>query len=1831
MQTPSSQEETVPEIMKTTVLAIAALSVSICLAAMTSFAVVENGAENRPDKEGHILSTLWKDYAEAVKADRPKEALSVLDEIISKARAGRMHYDFYDAAVRKARLEGSRNWKLRIQYEDWLDKEVAGYDEPVVSFRHKCGGNALAMTDFVIVNEARLRAGHNTAFYKDVPLDNLWTGMFQDDYEYALWTLALSGGSEKAVSLLREYLGGSYPKAAYLEYRQIAGKVVYHTDDELAERMSASEAFADKYRGKAVSLYAKACLLQDRFDSLSRKESGLSVATKTGGGLASALEQSYKSLYESCKSAELERLSYKSGVEKRIAGRIADFSLLMRSLERKGIDVSFEGNLALVTLRNLDKVSVELASLSKAAVPLLRKTVLNPKNSFYVRDTVKVMIPECDDGSYVFTVKNGKTEYKAAWNPVSLSIAFREDSEGTGLYVADSETGKPLDKVDLELFHSDSSVVRVTDVALSDDGFTPLPEPVASYVSKHVVSRLVASRVDADGFLRKTNGHSIYGRDLSVSDWNAEPASLCVVLSDKSAYNPGETLSFKAVLYKNGPDGVKRVFDSGVKVEAELINPDGKAAAKADLLTNEYGSVASSFVLPSDGKNGRFGIRVAGDGAVAYRYVTVDEFVLPSYDLSFDKDDRLHLVGDTVEVTGKVSGFSGHPLSAARVSYSVDKYMSRVSSGMLDLADDGSFALRFGTGDDDYPASYSVTVKVTDATGETRDFSRMVTVRNHFELRLEVVNAMEGSVSLSDNRWQGTPRIVSGDKAEVRFESGAGRGVGSGFPVEVEYSLKDSGGRIVACGKTLSGRVLEMDVPKSGLYRLEAEASVRKRNGKVVKAVLSSVIVRLDDSDTVLDADVENIFKLKAGCSDGELADGESIEVQFGTAGGPVWAVVELFGDRRQLLEHKIVRLDGKVGETGSLAGIVYDYKPYYPDAVRLNVFYFRNQSYRTFSHEFHRRKEKAELPLSVVSFTDKALPGTEYSLVLKSMPGVEAVASVFDKSSETIAANQWPLVRQEAVRAQIVPVAVSLGKNEDMVIAGYGKGKSSGLRGALYKRADMAPAANGIASAEMISEDASAESPAQSPAGVAEEESAGGGAPVRYDFSSTLAFEPFLRSDGDGNIFLKFKTSDKLSTFVAQVWAHTPQMRNAVIRREFLVTLPVKVSVAEPKYIYRGDRFTLHVTVSNGSEVPVSGVAALQAFPSKVYEGARPFESRSRKVSVPAGGSVEVAFDVDPKDFDELGLKVVFVDDAKTFSDGVFVSLPVLEAVQTLTEAHSAVLPAGADRAAIVSRLESEFTGTTSKGAEVKEIDVRRMLVDALPSKVEPAGKDVLSLAEALYVRRVAESLGSEVIAETPDNALLGRIKACANADGGFGWFEGFRSSPTVTAVLLERFAKMRDAGLDFGDIDLSAAVKWLDCNQFLYGATVPHWFDRLSVAQYAYVRSMYPLVKFDLEPQAKIDKNEYAASFKEFRKTLNDYLTPSAKDGRGLQGRILAKARRIKTLDNLISRDGGIGLAKAWGLQASAKMRQSVAADTRSLLEYAVAHPDGGWYYPNAVMPWRGLLESEAYAHSLLCDLLSDEYAGSAVLSTGSVAAQGKVKPAETGPSSQVTGNATGARIADGIRLWLMLQKETQNWDGGPAFADAIHSVLSGSEELLATKVLTLVKSYSVPFSKVAAAGNGFSVERRFYKEILGENGAKGRVEVVSGMRLNVGDKIIAEYKVWSQENRSFVRLTAPREAAFRPVEQLSGFYGGMSRPLSAAGVWTVAPQGYRDVKTDRTEFWFDVYPEDNSTVTEEFFVTQDGVFTAPVVTVESLYSPHYRANDGFSRLVETTPAER
>ena len=1850
------------------------------IAVIAAFSLPSNMKTSRstPDSQGHVLTSLWKEADAFRKADMPQKQLAVLERIRDEAAAKRLHKDFYDAATEAFGVAVSRNWKDSERLEKDLERRIDEYDEPIVTFIHRSGEGYPA--DSILASESRLRTGRNTAFYTgfslpDGAMEDVVISLVKDDFEYCLWKVCSENEAfdpeGKAFRALRTLCSGRYPLEEYLDYRKSLYRIPYGKSMEECLR------FAGEHRGQAVRLLALGEYVTCLKDSLDR---------------ADAASPGYEDLLSLCREYEEERKTYRSGTDRLIATQVKTFENMIGTLKAKALAVEFERDTVRILARNLRSVTLTLKTDERKPVSLFRTTVSASGDKLYAPDTIEVVLPGIDDGDYLVELRSGNVKRESRYSRRSLSIASRKDAEMRNLiYIADSQTGEPLAKADLECFRSGELRSTAKDFAL--DGFTPLPDSFRDSSGGPAANSVVASFRGPDGFLRKSPELWLtYGE--FASSGTGETSAECSIFTDKAAYKPGETLRFKAVLYQARTDG-SSVVGQGCPVSVSLKDAEGKEAASADLVTNEYGSVAGDFLLPAGRRNGRYRLEVSftapGDSrpTMRSRTVIVDEFVLPDYVISFEPSDSLFLSGDTVAVRGSVVSFTGHKVAAASATYEVWEYSRTILSGTLALGDDGSFEIRFPSASEGSGRPYSVTVRVADATGETIENSRSVFVQGTLYPSVEILNESGAQARVSAQDWSDV-RTVSGPEALVRFSITNPEGKPVALPVS--YTLVDPEGRVSASGSGKTGETVTLELPSAGAYSLKMDVKAVGRSGRTISASRQTRLLRFDDSASTLDAPFEHVFSLVGPCRNGSLRPGEDIHLKVGAGDGPVWMLVELFGDRKQLLEKRLVFLEGVSGKEGSVADVMFDCRDEYPEGLFLNVFYFRKGRSFSYSKTFVREREMPALPLSFSRFVDRTLPGARYGISLSTDPDAEAVAAVFDKSSETFGANVWNRSFKPVREVASVSVRSGCGffsgenlplgydsMTEDVAIV-YGKPSGRPLVATKSSVAmnDLVASAPDVV--DSVVEESSA---------VFDDDASGSATgPVRSDFSTSLAFEPFLRPDSDGNISFDFETSDRLSTFVVQVYAHDKSMRDTLVRKEFVVSLPVRLSVVQPDYLYRGDRLTLHAALNSLSGKPVDGTVTLSLFSSGDYRDSRPFRTYSKKVTVPAGAALPLSFDLKPADGDSLGILLSFAgngaETGEAFSDCVFVTVPVKEDCQVITESHSAVLLPGADRDVVLKQLRERFTGISSYGAEYSETDIRAMLLDALPGKVDPERKDVLSVTEAIYVRKVAASLGADVSGECTDGELMNMLASCRNADGGFGWFPGMKSSPALTAAVLERYSRLCRLGLAAGRSELTAggfdpapSVRYLDNTQFLHGRAMPFWSGLLSWEQYMHVRSLYPEIGFDVSSETASGMMAVKENLKEFKTFASRYLTPTARDGRGLQGMILQKARRIATLLNLASSREGKALASAWGITfgTGAKLRKSLEADVLSLVEYAVSHPSGGWYYPDAVMPQRGLLENELYAHTILCDIFDDEYVRTVTPSAGL--------------PTLSAGLPTPSALADGIRLWIMLQKETQDWDTDPAFVDAVGVVLRGGDSVLGTRVVSLTKTYRSEISGIKAAGNGFSIERRFYREIPATSATSGpevasgaassaslasggsvssaslaggetafgpavtdgtstassisgggrsaspdgriREEISEGAELAVGDKIIAEYRISSDENRSFVRLSAPREASFRPVDQLSRNYGWWLGIIRLDGSFSITPQGYRNVKSDRTEYYFDVYPEDKTVIREEFFVTQEGTFKAPVVTIESLYAPHYRANDGFRSSVRTKFMEK
>ena len=1857
------------------------------IAVIAAFSLPSNMKTSRstPDSQGHVLTSLWKEADAFRKADMPLKQLAVLERIRDEAAAKRLHKDFYDAATEAFGVAVFRNWKDSERLEKDLERRIDEYDEPIVTFIHRSGEGYPA--DSILASESRLRTGRNIAFYTgfslpDGAMEDVVISLVKDDFEYCLWKVCSENEAfdpeGKAFRALRTLCSGRYPLEEYLDYRKSLYRIPYGKSMEECLR------FAGEHKGQAVRLLALGEYVTCLKDSLDR---------------ADAASPGYEDLLSLCREYEEERKTYRSGTDRLIATQVKTFENMIGTLKAKALAVEFERDTVRILARNLRSVTLTLKTDERKPVSLFRTTVSASGDRLYAADTVEVVLPGIDDGDYLVELRSGNVKRESRYSRRSLSIAARKDAEMRNLiYIADSQTGEPLAKADLECFRSGELRSTAKDFAL--DGFTPLPDSFRDTSGGPAANSVVASFRGSDGFLRKSPELWLtYGE--FASSGTGETSAECSIFTDKAAYKPGETLRFKAVLYQARTDG-SSVVGQGCPVSVSLKDAEGKEAASADLVTNEYGSVAGDFLLPAGRRNGRYRLEVSftapGDSrpTMRSRTVVVDEFVLPDYVISFEPSDSLFLSGDTVAVRGSVVSFTGHKVAAASATYEVREYSRTILSGTLALCDDGSFEIRFPSASEGSGRPYSVTVRVADATGETIENSRSVFVQGTLYPSVEILNESGAKARVSAQDWSDV-RTVSGPEALVRFSITNPEGKPVALPVS--YTLVDPEGRVSASGSGKTGETVTLELPSAGAYSLKMDVKAVGRGGRTISASRQTRLLRFDDFASTLDAPFEHVFSLVGPCRDGSLRPGEDIHLKVGAGDGPVWMLVELFGDRKQLLEKRLVFLEGVSGKEGSVADVMFDCRDEYPEGLFLNVFYFRKGRSFSYSKTFVREREMPALPLSFSRFVDRTLPGARYGISLSTDPDAEVVAAVFDKSSEAFGANVWNRsfkpVREVASVSVRSGCGFFTGENlplgydsmtEDVAIV-YGKP---------YGRPLVATKSSVAMNDRVASAPDVVDSVVEESSAVFDDDASGSATgPVRSDFSTSLAFEPFLRPDSDGNISFDFETSDRLSTFVVQVYAHDKSMRDTLVRKEFVVSLPVRLSVVQPDYLYRGDRLTLHAALNSLSGKPVDGTVTLSLFSSGDYRDSRPFRTYSKKVTVPAGAALPLSFDLKPADGDSLGILLSFAgngaETGEAFSDCVFVTVPVKEDCQVITESHSAVLLPGADRDVVLKQLRERFTGISSYGAEYSETDIRAMLLDALPGKVDPERKDVLSVTEAIYVRKVAASLGADVSGECTDGELMNMLASCRNADGGFGWFPGMKSSPALTAAVLERYSRLCRLGLAAGRSELTAggfdpapSVRYLDNTQFLHGRAMPFWSGLLSWEQYMHVRSLYPEIGFDVSSETASGMMAVKENLKEFKTFASRYLTPSARDGRGLQGLILQKARRIATLLNLASSRDGKALASAWGITfgTGAKLRKSLEADVLSLVEYAVSHPSGGWYYPDAVMPQRGLLENELYAHTILCDIFDDEYVRKVTPSAG-------LPTPSAGLPTPSAGLPTPSALADGIRLWIMLQKETQDWDTDPAFVDAVGVVLRGGDSVLGTRVVSLTKTYRSEISGIKAAGNGFSIERRFYREIPATSATSGpeatgaaaspaslasggsvssaslaggetafgpavtdgtstassisgggrsaspdgriREEISEGAELAVGDKIIAEYRISSDENRSFVRLSAPREASFRPVDQLSRNYGWWLGIIRLDGSFSITPQGYRNVKSDRTEYYFDVYPEDKTVIREEFFVTQEGTFKAPVVTIESLYAPHYRANDGFRSSVRTKFMEK
>lgn len=252
-----------------------------------------------------------------------------------------------------------------------------------------------------------------------------------------------------------------------------------------------------------------------------------------------------------------------------------------------------------------------------------------------------------------------------------------------------------------------------------------------------------------------------YGRDSGN-----DPTTL--FFSDRAIYRPGQKIFFKGYALNFDSHRVPGIV-AKKNIEVILYDANGQEQSKQNFVTNDYGTFAGHFDIPSGGLTGQMSI--SSSHGASRHYFQVEEYKRPKFEITYDTLRETVKLNDEVTIEGYAKDFAGSPVSDADVSYRVERVSFRpwwygyyrksffpeedrqvLATGTTNTGSDGSFDITFiakpkAGGSPDLMYRFETTVFVTDLTGESHELVKSITLnRQGYEVNI----SLPGKISLQN-------------------------------------------------------------------------------------------------------------------------------------------------------------------------------------------------------------------------------------------------------------------------------------------------------------------------------------------------------------------------------------------------------------------------------------------------------------------------------------------------------------------------------------------------------------------------------------------------------------------------------------------------------------------------------------------------------------------------------------------------------------------------------------------------------------------------------------------------------------------------------------------------------------------------------------------------------------------------------------------------------------------------------------------------------------------------------------------------------------------------
>lgn len=1306
------------------------------------------------------------------------------------------------------------------------------------------------------------------------------------------------------------------------------------------------------------------------------------------------------------------------------------------------------------------------------------------------------------------------------------------------------------------------------------------------------------------------------------------------LFTDRSIYRPGQTVHASAISYivKKGLDA--SVPGKSMELNFILRDANGKQVAEQKATTDEYGTASVDFELPKEGQTGLYFISVNG---TATKYVRVEEYKRPTFEITFPKVNEKYNWGDTVVVKATAKTYSGVPVQGAKVEYQVTRrnqlwWWGAGSAGQL-VKTDSCVTREDGTFDVEIPLEASLSGK------DEVDMSEFMRIARFFNFEVSAI-----VTDISGESHEGVMSLPLGTKPTIltvnlpkRIETDSLKTVtfayrnASGMPISsrLKYRIdkgewKDAEANVSVSIKEYASSASSASsslVWKSGVHQLEAICG---------QDTLQQKFTLFSMKDT---HPVEPTTEWYYQTAKTFPRDGKPVYIQVGSSENGAHIVYSIIAGNK-LLEKGAWELGD------SIVTLPFTYKEEYASGIVLNYSFVKQGKCYTRMMSIARPLPEKKLNIAWKTFRNRLTPGQkeEWTLKITTPDGKPAKAQLmsvlYDKSLDQIAPHSW---KMSLGFSQWLPSCywtsnlwyykmdllgvyptkyfdqkqLDVDKFDGKYFSYYAymqavelsklERSSGGTVESVRIQKDevVREEAKGIwiRSSKMTRVGAAAPS-ANKVFDVVEEmpQFAGGSGSdagqfldkvqVRENMNETAFFYPALESDNNGNVAIRFTLPESVTTWKFMGLAHDKEMRNGLLVDEAVAQKTVMVQPNMPRFLREGDKSTIVVKLFNSSDKKVSGNARMQIL---APETNKVVWQKTQNYSIDAEGSATISFDVQGLKEGVYINKVVAAGNG--YSDGEQHYLPVLSNRELVVNTLPITLHQKGEQNFDLSKLFLNKEGKQAKGTEEAKVTIEYtnnpswLMVKALPAISNPDEEDAISLMSAIYANTITNHVQKHLSLEnlTQESIRLQnqveKLKKLQNPDGSFSWWKGMKGSRYMTTSVAEMMVRLNDiAGVQKSTARMLASA-----------------IDYLSWQTAQEVREM----KKQEEKKQKVNPSEQALH----------YLYILSVDGRKMKQNL--EQDKAYLLDKMSKMTGDFSIygkaraavVLARNSQQNAAYREKAGEYLQSVNEYAVYREEMGRYYDTrkALYSWRN------YKIPTQVSVIE---------------AMQMLKPNDK-------------QTIEELQRWLLMSKRTQVWDTPVNTVDAVYAFMKGNESNWSRKAENAVlkldgkllpmpqDSTTLGYVKTERPGKAskLSIDKKSdytswgavyaeFKQPISEigsmeSGIKVRRVIVpaeseSKGNAQVGEKVKVTLIITADRDYDFVQITDKRAACLEPVNQKSGYQWGI-------GCY-VSPRDHA------TNFYFDRLSKGKHIVEMEYYVDRKGDYQSGTCIAECTYSPEF-----------------